>query len=91
MPFELLFRTKPQMPSFPNPEIQNVHYGESTSAERYQLLQKICFIAKSIATANQQTIKDNFDKSALPHSYSVNDLVWYEDFTTLGKNPKLTP
>ncbi len=41
MPFELLFGTKPRLPSFPNPDIQRVHYGESTLAERYQLLQKI--------------------------------------------------
>jgi hypothetical protein len=40
MPFELLFGTKPRLPSFPNQDIQKVHYGESTSAERYQLLQK---------------------------------------------------
>ena len=90
-PFELLFGTKPRLPSFPNPDIQRVHYGESTSAERYQLLQKIRFLAKNIATANQQTIKNNFDNNALPHSYSIDDLVWYEDFAPLGKNPKLTP
>ncbi len=33
MPFELLFGTKPRLPSFPNPDIQRVHYGESTLAE----------------------------------------------------------
>jgi hypothetical protein len=32
-PFELLFGNKPQLPSFPNPDIQRVHYGKSTSAE----------------------------------------------------------
>jgi hypothetical protein len=90
-PFELLFGTKPQLPSFPNPDIQRVHYGESTSAERYQLLQKIRFITKNSATTNQQTVKDNFDKTVLPHSFNINNLVWYEDFAPLGKNPKLTP
>jgi len=29
-PFKLLFRMKPRLPSFPNPDIQMVHYGEST-------------------------------------------------------------
>jgi hypothetical protein len=38
--FELLFGTKPRLPSFPNPDIQRVLDGESTLAERYQLLQK---------------------------------------------------
>jgi hypothetical protein len=31
------------------------------------------------------------DKNALPHSLKLDDLVRYEDFTSLGKNPKLTP
>jgi hypothetical protein len=47
-PFKLLFGEKPHMPSFPNPEIQRKNYGESTSAERYQLLQKIRFLAKTL-------------------------------------------
>ncbi len=42
-PFELLFGTKPRLPSFPNPDIQRVHYGEFNSAERYQLLQHFGF------------------------------------------------
>jgi hypothetical protein len=32
-PFELLFGTKTRLPSFPNPDIQRMHYGELTSAE----------------------------------------------------------
>jgi hypothetical protein len=51
---------------------------------------KICFLAKNIATANQQTMKSNFDKTAHPHSFAIDNLVWYEDFAPLGKNPKLT-
>jgi hypothetical protein len=46
-PFELLFGTKPRLPSFPNPDIQKVHYGESTLAEQYQILQKIDFWQKT--------------------------------------------
>jgi hypothetical protein len=91
MPFELFFGTKPHLPSFPNPDIQQVHYGKSTSAKCYQLLQKIRLIAKNIAKAKEDNSKSNFDKNALPHSFNINDLVWYEDFAPLGKNPKLTP
>jgi hypothetical protein len=83
-PFELLFGTKPRLLSFPNPEIQRVHYGESTSAEWYQLLQKIRFIAKNIAEQKQDISKTNFEKKALPHSFNIDDLVWYEDFVPLG-------
>ncbi len=89
--FELLFGEKPRLPSYPNPEIQHLHCGESTSAERYQLLQKIRFIAKNIANAQSDKIKDRFDKSAFPHDVKINDLVWFEEFMPLGKNPKLTP
>ncbi len=90
MPFELLFGEKPRPPSFPNPDIQRLHYGELTSAERYQLLQKIRFLAKNIASDQGAKIKDNFDKTSFPHTFKLDNLVWYEDFTPLGKSPKLT-
>jgi hypothetical protein len=90
-PFELLFGTKPRLPSFPNPDIQRLHYGESSSAERYQLLQKISFIAKNISQQKQESYKDNIGKKALPHSFNIDNPVWYENFSPLGKNPKLTP
>jgi len=75
MLFELLFGERPRLPSFPNPEIQRLHCGESISAERYQLLQKIRFLAKNIASDNSAKIKNNFDKSAFPHDFHLNDLV----------------
>jgi hypothetical protein len=59
-PFELLFGTKPRLPSFLNPNIQRVHYGESTSAERYQLLQKIRFIAKKNRDRKSNQLKNKF-------------------------------
>jgi hypothetical protein len=46
---------------------------------------------KNIAKENQDNWKTNFDKNALPHSFNVDDLVWYKDFAPLDKNPKLTP
>ena len=41
-PFELLYGIKEQTPSFPNPEIHNLHYGESftsTRCEFYNMLE----------------------------------------------------
>jgi hypothetical protein len=90
-PFELLFGKKPQLPSFSNPDIQRLHYGKSTAAECYQLLQKIRFLAKNIASDNGAKIKEQFDKTSFPHNLGINDLVWFEDIAPLGKNPKLTP
>jgi hypothetical protein len=91
MPLELLFGEKLRLPSFRNPDIQHLHYGESTSAKCYQLLQKICFLAKNISSNQGEKIKDNFDKKALPHNFQIDDLVWYEDFAPSKKKPKLTP
>jgi hypothetical protein len=71
--FELLFREKPRLPSFPNLDIQCLHYGESTSAEHYQLLQKICFLAKNICSDLGDKIKGNFEKSVTPQ-FSIRQL-----------------
>jgi hypothetical protein len=46
------------------------------------------FIAKTIASENGDKVKQNFDKNAFPHSFNLDDLVWYEDFASLGKNTK---
>jgi hypothetical protein len=90
-PFELLFGERPRLPSFPNPEIQRLHYGESTAAEHYQLLQKIRFLAKNVANDQGDKIINNFDKGAFPHSFKIDDLILFEEFAPLGKNPKLMP
>jgi Integrase core domain len=50
-PFELLFGEKARLPSFPNEDIQKVHYGETTAAERFNLLQKLRKIAHENATS----------------------------------------
>jgi muramidase (phage lysozyme) len=68
-PFKLLFCTKPRLLSFPNPKIQWLHHGESTSAERYQLLQKIWFMAKNISSDQSAKIKNNFHKNTNPHTF----------------------
>jgi hypothetical protein len=57
MLFELLFGTKPRLPSFPNPDIQRMHYGETSSAERYQLLQKIRSSLKISGNKNKKVTK----------------------------------
>jgi hypothetical protein len=33
-PFKLLFGEKSRLPSFPNEDIQKIHYGETSAAER---------------------------------------------------------
>jgi len=55
------------------------------------VFKKIRFLAKNIANDKGEKIKDNFNKSAFPHNFKINDLVWFEEFAPLGKNPKLMP
>jgi hypothetical protein len=54
------------MPSFPNPEIQRKHFGESTSAETYQLQQKIWFLAKKKTLLVIKVIKLNKILTKMP-------------------------
>jgi transposase InsO family protein len=70
--FELLFGEKAWLPSFPNEDIQKVHYGETTAAERLNLLQKLRKITHENATSNRQKTKEQYDKKQCPtHLKSV--------------------
>ncbi len=62
MPFELLFGEKARLPSFPNEDIQKVHYGEKSAAERFNLLQKLRKVAHDNAATNGQKTKEQYDK-----------------------------
>jgi hypothetical protein len=52
---------------------------------------KIAFYSQNIANKQSDKINQMFVKNAFPQIYQLNDLVWYEDFTALGKNAKLIP
>ncbi len=41
MPFKLLFGEKARLPSFPNEDIQQIHYGKTSAAKCFNLLQKL--------------------------------------------------
>jgi ssDNA-specific exonuclease RecJ len=59
--FKLLFSEKAQLPSFPNEDIQKFHYGETSAAEQFNLLQKIRRLAQENAMTNGQKTKEHFD------------------------------
>jgi hypothetical protein len=88
-PFELLFGKKAWLPSFPNEDIQKVHYGETTAAERFNLLQRLRKIAHENATTNGKKTKEQYDKKAMPHSFQVSDKVLISNDFDTTKNPKL--
>jgi hypothetical protein len=87
----LLFGEKAWLPSFPNEDIQNIHYGETSAAEHFNLLQKLQKIAHEHALTNGQKTKEQFDKHAFPHTFQIGDKALIaEDFDTT-KKPKLVP
>jgi hypothetical protein len=90
-PFELLFSEKARLPSFPNEDIQKVHYGETKAAERFNLLQKLRKIAHNNAATNGQKTKEQYDKKSLPHDFKIGDKVLIANDFDTTKNPKLVP
>jgi hypothetical protein len=90
-PFELLFGEKAKLPSFPSEDIQKVHYGETSAAERFNLLQKLRKVAHENAAANGQKTKEQYDKKAMPHPFKIGDKVLIANEFDTTKNPKFVP
>jgi len=88
-PFELLFGVKARLPSFPNPDIQKIHYGENFAAERLNILNKARTLAKQHAEQKGKVYKDDHDKHARPHTFKQGQKVMLKEMTFLHKNPKL--
>jgi hypothetical protein len=72
-PFELLFGEKARLASFPNEDIQQIHYGQTSAAERYNLLQKLRAKAHQSATEHGLKSKSTFDKNTVPHKFKTGD------------------
>jgi len=90
-PFELLFGIKPRLPSFPAPEIERAHYGETFAAERLQILQHARKMAHESATDQGKKYKAYYDAKAQPHQFKIGQKIFLNDSTSLGKNSKLSP
>ncbi len=90
-PFELLYGMKPRTPSIPGQDVQRKFYGESFAAERLQILQKARQIAKEKMDEKEKAYKEQHDKNAKKHNFSMGQKVWYLETNFLGKNKKLAP
>jgi hypothetical protein len=90
-PFELLFGEKARLPSFPNEDIQQIHYRETSAAERFNLLQKLRAKAHESATEQGLKTKNTFDKNSMPHTFKIGDKVLISNDFYVSKNPKLAP
>jgi len=77
--------------SFPNEDIQQIHYGETSAAERFNLLQKLRAKAHQSATEQGLKSKATFDKNTVPHKFKIGDKVLISNDFYIGKNPKLAP
>jgi hypothetical protein len=64
-----------RLPSFPSEDIQQIHYGETSAAENFNLLPKISATAHQFASENGEKSKNNFDKSASAHKFQISDKV----------------
>jgi hypothetical protein len=90
-PFELLFGEKARLPSFPNEDIQQIHYGETSAVERFHFLQKLRAKAHQFATEQGQKSKTNFDKNTMAHKFRIGDKVLISNDFYTGKITKLVP
>jgi hypothetical protein len=86
--FKLLLGEKAWLPSFPNEDIQKIHYGETSAAESFNLLQKLQKIAHEKATTNGQKTKEQYDKKAFPHTFQIGDKVLIANDFDTTKNSK---
>jgi hypothetical protein len=91
MPFELLFRDKARLPSFPNEDIQNIHNGETSAAECFNLLEKLREKGHQFTTENGDKTKHYFDKDTSAHKFKIGDKVLISNDFYTGKNPNLAP
>jgi len=66
-----------------------MHYGETSAAERFNLLQNLRKIAHDKATSNGQRTKEQYNKKA--HSFKIGEKVLISNDFNTTKNPKLVP
>jgi ribosomal protein L21E len=85
------FGEKARLPSFPNEDIQQIHYGETSAAERFNFLQNLRAKAHQFTTEQGQKSKNNFDKNTMAHKFKIGDKVLISNDFYVGKNPKLVP
>jgi hypothetical protein len=82
-PFEQLFGEKARLLSFPNKDIQQIHYGETSAAERFYFLQRLRAKAHQFATEHGLKSKTNFYKNASDHKFKIgNKVLISNDFYT---------
>jgi hypothetical protein len=88
-PFKFLFGEKTRLPLFPNEDIQNLHYGKTSAAECFNLLQKVRKTVHQFTTENGEKTKLFFYKKTSAHEFKIDDKVLIANDFYTGKNLKL--
>ena len=89
-PFQLTFGMEPHLPSFPAPELQRIHYGESFVQQRLQTLQKARQIATKQIIKSGQKSESNFNKKTLAITYKKGNKILLNNPVFTNKNKKFT-
>ena len=86
-PHFLSFGIEARMPHFPHSS--SPHYGEALPAEWLQRLQLCRQLATQESLQSSGSYEDHHNRSAVPHTYQVGQLVLLNMQNFLGKNRKL--
>jgi hypothetical protein len=66
-----------------------VHYGETSAAERFNLLQKLRKLAHNNATTNGQKTKEQYDKNTMTHTFKIGDKVLIKVLISQSQDSRL--
>ncbi len=80
-----------RQPAFNQGDWQKKYLGETTAAEKFQILQQARQIAWQNSSHQQELNREVYDRQAKPHNFHKNQWVWLKIENFLNKNKKLAP
>jgi len=85
----LTFGQLARQPAFNQGDWQKKYLGESTAAEKFQILQKARQIAWDNSSHQQNLNQEYYDRNCAPHNYKKDQWVLLKAFNFAHKNKKL--
>ena len=90
-PFFLTYGQHARQPAFSQEDLQRKHYGESSAAEKFRILQSSRQLAWRNSFEAQEKTREYHDQQAQPHDFQKGQLVWLKNENFLHVNQKLAP
>jgi hypothetical protein len=90
-PYFLTFGQMARQPAFNQGDWQKKYLGETSAAEKFQILQQARQIAWQNSSHQQELNREVYDRQAEPHNFHKNQWVWLKIENFLNKNRKLAP